>query len=105
MHEGSRSLSKDLLGDSILNEMDAKDREEKLARHEMKALQEAVIDIFVNLCGSGNSVKVVLPHLFQVEFCLKETCLLKADMFLLSKIRLSQCYLLFADNTVAVSIW
>lgn len=50
-------MTEDLLGGSVA-EMDDKEREEKLAKQEMKALQDAVIEIFVNLCGSDNSVKV-----------------------------------------------
>ncbi|VDK58923.1 unnamed protein product [Gongylonema pulchrum] len=58
MHEGSQNLTEDLLGGSVA-EMDDKEREAKLAKQEMKALHEAVIEIFVNLCGSDNTVKKI----------------------------------------------
>ncbi|VDO52962.1 unnamed protein product [Onchocerca flexuosa] len=37
--------------------MDDSERGERLARQEIKALQQTVIDIFVNLCDSDNNVK------------------------------------------------
>ncbi|OZC11786.1 hypothetical protein X798_00967 [Onchocerca flexuosa] len=57
IHEGQKNLTEDLLGGSIITEMDDSERGERLARQEIKALQQTVIDIFVNLCDSDNNVK------------------------------------------------
>ncbi|VDM97464.1 unnamed protein product [Thelazia callipaeda] len=57
IHEGRKNLSDELLGGSLITEMDDRERVEQLARQEMRALEQTVIDIFVNLCDSDNSVK------------------------------------------------
>uniref|UniRef100_A0A914ZQI7 non-specific serine/threonine protein kinase n=2 Tax=Parascaris univalens TaxID=6257 RepID=A0A914ZQI7_PARUN len=58
LRQGARNLTEDLLGGSVVGEgEDNREREERLAKQEMRALHEAVNEIFVNLCGSDNNVK------------------------------------------------
>ncbi|VDM47847.1 unnamed protein product [Toxocara canis] len=58
LRQSARNLTEDLLGGSVVGEgEDNREREERLAKQEMRALHEAVNEIFVNLCGSDNNVK------------------------------------------------
>uniref|UniRef100_A0A915PPG6 non-specific serine/threonine protein kinase n=1 Tax=Setaria digitata TaxID=48799 RepID=A0A915PPG6_9BILA len=57
IHEGQNILTEDLLSGSMVTGVDDKEREEQLARQETRALQQTVVDIFVNLCDSDNTVK------------------------------------------------
>lgn len=55
----SRNLTDDFLKGSLAVEADDKGKkEEVLTRQELEALHEAVNEIFVNLCGTDNNVKV-----------------------------------------------
>lgn len=58
MYEKRKNLTKDLLDGSMVTEMDDNECEKQFAKHETKALQQTIVDIFVNLCDSENIVKV-----------------------------------------------
>ncbi|VDK46071.1 unnamed protein product [Anisakis simplex] len=58
LRESERNLTENLLGGSVICEgEDVREREARLAKQELRALHEAVNEIFVNLCGSDNNVK------------------------------------------------
>ncbi|VDK85564.1 unnamed protein product [Litomosoides sigmodontis] len=57
VYEKRKNLTKDLLDGSMVTGMDDDECEKQFAKQEMKALQQTVVDIFVNLCDSENIVK------------------------------------------------
>ncbi|VIO93356.1 Protein kinase domain containing protein [Brugia malayi] len=64
IRERLKNLTDDLLDGSMITEMDRGEREKRFARQETRALQQTVVDIFVNLCDSNSIVKhsVVTPQ-------------------------------------------
>ncbi|CAG9536519.1 unnamed protein product [Cercopithifilaria johnstoni] len=57
VYEKRKNLTKDLLDGSMVTEMDDNECEKQFAKQETKALQQTIVDIFVNLCDSENIVK------------------------------------------------
>uniref|UniRef100_A0A0N5ASF0 non-specific serine/threonine protein kinase n=1 Tax=Syphacia muris TaxID=451379 RepID=A0A0N5ASF0_9BILA len=78
--QSAANLTEDFLKGTLAVETDDQEKkEEVLTRQELKALHEAVTEIFVNLCGSDNNVKLclVMPHSLE-ELCLffdRQKCL------------------------------